>query len=209
MKQQLLFIHGGMTFNSEKAYLKFLKTRPVTLENAPRWGTEYLNEMLGRQCQIIRPRMPLQDNASYCDWKIAFERYIPLLKPNAMLLGVSLGGVFLAKYLSEHRFPKKLRAVYLVAPPFDDTHSIPEDELYGGFVLKKDLSLLEKNAPNLSLHFSVDDKVVPPYHAMQYAKHLTHAKFFIYSGKHGHFMVTRFPELARLIKADLRQRRAV
>ena len=65
--------------------------------------------------------MPLQDNAKYEEWKILFERYIPHLKDNVILMGNSLGGIFLAKYLSENKFPKKILSTYLTCPPFDNT----------------------------------------------------------------------------------------
>lgn len=205
MKQQLLIVHGGMTFKTRKDYLKYLRNWPVSLEERQHWNRANLDKALGPKFQIIRPRMPLSDNAKYRDWEITFERYIPLLKRDAILIGVSLGGIFLAQYLSEHRFPKKLRAVYLVCPPFDNTHSIASDKLYGGFVLKSDLSLLERNAKKLTLMFSHDDPSVPPYHAKQYAKRLPHAKVVMYRNKHGHFRVSTFLEIVRMLKVDVKE----
>ena len=40
-------------------------------------------------------------------------------------------------------------STYLICPPFDDT--VPGEDLVGGFKLKSDLSLLEKNSKNLYL----------------------------------------------------------
>jgi predicted alpha/beta hydrolase family esterase len=205
--QQLLLIHGGMTFKNRKDYVKYLRTRPVSLEDRQHWSRANLDKALGPKFRAIRPRMPLQDNARYEEWEIAFERYIPLLKHGVILIGTSLGGTFLAKYLSEHRFPKKLRALYLVCPPFDNTHSIASDKLYGGFVLKKNLSLLEKNVKKLTLMFSHDDPSVPPYHAKRFAKALPHAKVIMYRNKRGHFRVSTFPEIVKMLKVDMRQSR--
>src|SRR3989304_5256105 len=120
-KTQVLIIHGGMTFKNKKDYLKYLKTRPISIEKRKNWATDYLDKELGKNFQTIRPRMPLQDNASYEEWKIYFQRYFPYLKNNIILIGCSLGGIFLTKYLSEHKFPKKILAAFLVCPPFDDT----------------------------------------------------------------------------------------
>jgi predicted alpha/beta hydrolase family esterase len=106
-KTQVFMVHGGMTFKNHKDYLHFLKTREVSIEEKRRWNGEYLQKKLGRNFAIIRPRMPLSDNAKYEDWKIYFERFIPLLNDNVIFIGSSLGGIFLAKYLSEHKFPKK------------------------------------------------------------------------------------------------------
>lgn len=182
--------------------MHYLKTRKITAEKKESWfGGDYLEKMLGSKFQIIRPRMPLSDSAQYSDWKIHFERYIPLFKNNLILIGNSLGGIFLAKYLSENKFPKKILSVYLVCPPFDN--SLTGEDLVGGFKLKSDLSLLEKSTKNLYLMFSKDDDVIPVSHAKKYENKLANAKIYIYKSKNGHFRVSRFPEIIKLIKKDI------
>jgi len=198
-----LFIHGGNNFKNQKDYLRFLKTRPVSIEKRMRWSEDYLDKRLGRDFEIIRPVMPLKENAKYVDWKIHFERFIPFLRDNIVLIGTSLGGIFLAKYLSENRIPKKILSVYLICPPFDDT--LPEEDLVGGFKLKSDLSLIEKNAKNLYLLFSRDDTVVPVSHAPKYAARLKKANITIYASKNGHFKVSEFPEIVKMIRDDVKQ----
>jgi predicted alpha/beta hydrolase family esterase len=116
---QVFFIHGGMTFKNRNDYLKFLKTREVYLEKKSYWSVGYLRDKLGKNFQVINPRMPLQDNAKYLDWKITFESYFSKFEKNIILIGSSLGGIFLAKYLSENKFPKKILSVYIICPPFD------------------------------------------------------------------------------------------
>ena len=148
--------------------------------------------------------MPLQDNARYNDWKIYFERHIPHLRNNVILIGGSLGGIFLAKYLSEHKFPKKILSTYLICPPFDNT--LDEEDLVGGFKLKSNLSLIEKNSKNLYLLFSKDDDVVPVSHAKKYEKKLNNAKVIVYKSKNGHFKISKFPEIVRMIKNDVKMR---
>ncbi|MBD3208278.1 MAG: hypothetical protein GF370_02410, partial [Candidatus Nealsonbacteria bacterium] len=120
-KIQIFIVHGGYTFKNREDYLNFLKNRKISIKKKRNWTDDYLGENLGNNFEIIRPRMPLQDNAKYSDWKIHFERHIPYFKNNIILIGNSLGGIFLAKYLSENRFPKKILSIYLVCPPFDDT----------------------------------------------------------------------------------------
>ncbi len=168
-----------------------------------RWGGEYLDEKLGKNFEIIRPRMPLQDNARYEDWKIHFERYIPFLRDGVILIGNSLGGIFLAKYLSENRFPKRIASLFLVCPPFDDT--LTEEDLCGGFNLKSDLSLMEKNAEHIHLLFSKDDTTVPVSHAEKYEAKLKHAKVHIYKSKNGHFQISTFPEIVKMIRHAVQQ----
>jgi len=197
-KTQILIIHGGMTFKNKRDYLHYLKNRKVSLQKRINWAGEYLEKQLSKKFQIIRPRMPLQDNAYYRDWKIHFEKHIPLLKNSVILIGSSLGGIFLAKYLSEHKFPKKISAVFLICPPFDDT--VIGEDLVNGFKLKSNLSLLEKNTKNLYLMFSKDDDCVPVSHAEKYGKKLKNANIIIYKNKNGHFDVPTFPEIIKLIK---------
>jgi hypothetical protein len=201
-KTQILYIHGGMTFKNQKDYLNYLKNRPISIENKLRWSQEYLDKELGKNFEIIRPRMPLQENAKYEDWKIFFERHIPLLKDNIILIGGSLGGIFLAKYLSENKFPLKILHTYLVCPPFDDT-CFTED-LVGGFKLKSDISLLEKNSKNLTLLFSKDDDDVPVAHAEKYRSKLKDAKIIIFKSKNGHFKISKFPEIVKMIRGDMK-----
>ncbi|MFA6445989.1 MAG: hypothetical protein WCW14_01935 [Candidatus Paceibacterota bacterium] len=197
-KTQILMIHGGETFKNKKDYLNYLKNRPVSLENKPRWAQEYFTKEMGKKFQIIRPRMPLQENARYSDWKLYFERFLPLLSKDFILMGNSLGGFFLAKYLSENKLPKKALSTYLVCAPFDNTHS--DEDLAGGFKLKSDLSLIEKNTKKFTMLFSVDDECVPVYHAEQYRKKIPNAKIIIYKSKNGHFNVSTFPEIVKMIK---------
>lgn len=199
-KKQIILIHGGATFKNRKDYLNFLKTRTISLEKKVRWHESYLDKKLGKQFDIIRPQMPLPDNAKYEDWKIHFERYLPYLKNNVILIGSSLGGIFLAKYLSENKFPKKIMAAYLVCTPFDN--SIGEEDLVGGFKLKSDLSKIEKNCKNIKLFFSQDDPVVPLTHAEKFRKKLKIAKIIVYKSKNGHFKISSFPEIIRIIKED-------
>lgn len=202
-KTQVFIIHGGMTFNNQKDYLHYLKTKTVSIEENISWRDEYLKKALGNRFKIIKPRMPLSDNAKYEDWKIYFERFFPQLEDNIILIGVSLGGIFLAKYLSENKFPKKILSTYLVCPPFDG--SLPTETLAGGFKLKSDLGLFEKNSKNIHLLFSKDDDVVPVVHAEKYRKKLKKANVVIYKSKNGHFLLEKFPEIVRMIKNDLKR----
>jgi len=201
-KVQILMIHGGMTFKNKRDYLRYLKTRDISIKKKVSWYDDYLDKALGKNFEIIRPRMPLQDNVKYLEWKIFFERYIPYLRNNAILIGTSLGGIFLAKYLSENKFPKKILSTYLICPPFDNTTK--GEDLVGGFKLKRDLSLLEQNSKNLYLMFSKDDDSVPVSHAEKYGKRLNKAKIVIYKSKNGHFQISKFSEIVRMIKSDVK-----
>jgi uncharacterized protein len=199
-KPQIFFIHGGMTFKNRTDYINYLKNRSGSLENKKYWIHDVAEKM--KNVQVINPLMPLKENAKYADWKIYFERFIPELNDGVILMGSSLGGIFLAKYLSENKFPKKIRSTYLICPPYDDT--LPEEDLVGGFKLKPDLSMLEKNTEKLYLMFSRNDDVVPVTHADKYMRKLKNAELIIYADKNGHFKISEFPEIIKLLKKDIR-----
>ena len=200
MKTQIFFVHGGMTFKNQEDYLDFLKNRKISIEEKIRWSKNYLKNSLGEKFQIIKPRMPLQDNAKYEEWKIYFERHFEQLENNIILIGESLGGIFLAKYLSENKFPKKIKSVYLVAPPFDG--DLVGEDLVGGFELGEDLSIIMENCKNINLLFSKDDDCVPISHAEKYKEKLLNANIIIYDSKNGHFGISEFPEIIKMIKKD-------
>ncbi len=198
-KTQILFIHGGMAFDNRRQYLDYLKKRPISIKKKNKWSGDFLDKGLGKKFEIIRPQMPLRENANYQDWAIHFERFFPFLRSDVILVGNSMGGIFLAQYLSEHKFPKKLLSVYLLGTPFFNKRA-PH-----GFRLKSDLSLLEKNTKNLYLLFSAQDDVVPVEHAEKYRAKLKKAKIIIYKNIKGHFQVAKFPEIVKLIKSDVKK----
>jgi predicted alpha/beta hydrolase family esterase len=196
---QVVFIDGGMTFSSREDYLDFLKNREVSLEGEKTWNEgSYLEESL--ENEVVRVDMPCRDNARYEEWRITFENYIPLLSDQVILIGLSLGGTFLAKYLSENQFPKEIVSAYLIGTPYDD--DLVGEELAGGFTVNSDLSLLEENCNKLTLMFSEDDDVVPVRHADKFRRKLSDAEIITYESKEGHFQVTEFPELIEKIGED-------
>ncbi|HUD04257.1 MAG TPA: alpha/beta hydrolase [Candidatus Paceibacterota bacterium] len=203
MKQQVLVIHGGDAFNTYKEYLAELKTEKINLDLIPYKGwKDTLGEKLGKSFQVITPRMPSKDNAKYNEWKIWFEKYIPFLKQNMILVGHSLGGIFLAKYLSENRFPKKIKATFLVAAPYfsigdrySERRDTPKD-----WILPKSLLKFEKQGGKIFLYQSKGDTLVLFNDVKKYERELPSAHPKIFSNK-GHFILEKFPEIVREIKS--------
>lgn len=205
-KTDILYIHGGTTFKNRSDYLEYLsKYKSVYMEDNVRWSGKYLTDKLGRGFRIVRPMMPLKDNARYEDWKVYFERHLPLLNKNYILIGLSLGGIFLSKYLSENKLKTKAKSVYMIAPPFDNT--VFSEDLVGGFKLKSDLSLINKNAEKVVLMFSKNDDSIPVSHAEKYRKKLPEADIRIYKDKNGHFQIKTFPEIIRMLRDGSNNRR--
>lgn len=197
MKKQVLFIHGGSTFNTYKDYLFFLKNLKINLDKyrKTKWS-DSLRKELGGRFDILLPKMPSPINAKYNEWKILFKRMAPLLENNVILIGHSLGAIFLAKYLSENNFPKKILATLLVSAPHDDEDT---EESLGNFVLPKNLNKLNKQGGKIFLYQSKDDLVVPYSHLERYKKALPNAIIREFK-KRGHFDQPKFPELIKDIK---------
>lgn len=193
-KQQVVVIHGGTTFVNEDEFLSFLKTKEVTLEKLLKndWKA-VLQEKLGDDYQVILPKMPNAQNAKYIEWETWFERIISLLNDNMILVGHSLGAVFLAKYLSKNVYSgsKKIRAVFLLAAPYGD---LPTGEYLEHFVITNDLKLFEKQAGKIFLYQSKDDPVVPYAQVEKYVAQLPHATLRVFEDRL-HFNQEELPEL--------------
>ncbi|MCC6643623.1 alpha/beta hydrolase [Candidatus Peregrinibacteria bacterium] len=196
MKQQIFVIHGGNASNSYAEYLKYLKTKKVDLKwlAAKDWKTE-LGKNLGQRFQVYNPQMPNKQNAKYLEWKIYFEKFIPLMSDQIILIGHSLGGIFLAKYLSEKKFPKKILATFLIAAPFNT----PTKHPLADFNLLNDLSKLAIQGGQIYFYHSEDDRVVPFSNLKHYKKLLPSAMIRTFK-KRGHFNESNFPELTKDLK---------
>ena len=192
MKKQIVVIHGGDSFRTHGAYISFLKNRRIDprryLAGRRDWK-KGLGATLGKGYEVILPDMPNKLNAKYAEWKIWFEKFIPHLKSGVILIGHSLGALFLAKYLSENDFPKTIRATMLVAPPWSE----------GDFRLKKNLRGLEERGGQIFLYQSKDDRVAPFVNFRKYRKALKAATPRIFERK-GHFNQENFSGLVNDIK---------
>ena len=198
MEQQVVIIHGGTAFNTYKNYISFLKNREITLDRLrlQRDWKDTLSEKLGKNFDVLSPRMPNGTNARYKEWKIWFERIIPFFKQNVIFLGHSLGGIFLAKYLSENTFPVKIKATILVAAPFDDEDS---GESLSDFKLPPSLKKFSEQGGEIYLIQSKDDSVVRFGELEKYKQALPEAKTMAFKDRE-HFNQEFFPEIIKLIR---------
>ncbi len=197
MKKQILFIHGGSTFNTDKEYLLHLKNLEIDLDRFRKEGwKDSLRKELGEDYDILLSKMPNPSNAQYKEWEIIFKKTLKLLENNVVLIGHSLGAIFLAKYLSENKSSKKILATFLISSPYNDKGV--EGSL-DGFVLPKNLNKLNKQGGKFFLYHSQDDSVVPYVHLEGYKKALPNAIIRTFEDR-GHFNQSEFPELIKDIK---------
>ncbi|MDO8452210.1 MAG: alpha/beta hydrolase [bacterium] len=196
MSTQVVVINGGNAFITYEEYLSSLKGKELNFERLKqkRWR-ETLGERLRDGFEVVALEMPNRANAKYLEWKIWFEKLIPFLKDGTVFVGHSLGGIFLAKYFSENTFPKKVRATFLVAAPYDEEGA----EYLGDFILPGSLDGLRERGGSIFLYHSEDDPLVPFGSLEKYRRMLPNGTVRIFKDK-GHFMSPEFPELAEDIK---------
>ncbi len=204
--KQLVFIHGGEAFSDPADYEVHLQGQKVSLEQKEkkRWHhVPALQNALSNDWQVIRPDMPCDSNAKYNHWKIWFEKYTPFMQDDVVLVGHSLGAMFLARYLSENLFPFKIAKLFLMAGEFTRRADKVPGEEDGEFFYThlNNFKQLDQVAQKLYLVHSKDDFVVPFENQKKFAEQLPSAQLITFTDK-GHFLMEQFPEIIELIQSQ-------
>lgn len=203
MKQQVLMIGGGNTFASYTDFWKYLEDRPMSVERMkPRanWKNTF-QEKLGDDFEVLTVPMPNRDNADYSEWSVTFQKVLEVVDDNPILIGHSLGGLFLSKYLNLF-MDKPIKATILLAAPFNDESK----ESLGGWGFNDedevvwDFSMIAKQAGELWLVHSEDDPIVPFGELAKWKAKLPDAKIYDVGQSYGHFNTPEFPELVHLVR---------
>lgn len=196
--KQVIIIHGATTFADYDQYLDYLAERPLRVERLtykPMWK-ERLQENLGGSYQVLLPSMPNKTNARYNEWCIFFKNLTQLLTDDCILIGHSMGAVFLAKYLSETQLPIHIQATILVATP----HSDESSEHLGDFKLDTISELFRAQAGQVTVFNGLDDPVISMKDIERYQRDLPDAEHVTLSAP-DHFVRPDFPEIIECIKA--------
>jgi predicted alpha/beta hydrolase family esterase len=202
MKKQVVYIHGGDSFSEHEDFLQDLRTK--TIRSLPgtesnKFWTETLQEDLGEDFELFKLAMPNKQNAQYEEWKIWFERHFEYSRDGVIFVGWSLGGMFLAKYLSEEIFPVQIKSLYMLGAPCGVCVDESGNDC-GSFQFAPEiLQNITKNVQNINVWHSKDDFVVPYEHALDYKKHIEKATLATFEDKN-HFLLAGFPELITDIK---------
>ena len=197
--QQIIVIHGGTTFKDYDSYLQSLSQKKLDINRfiyTPK-RKEKLQDVLGNEYQVLLPSMPNSTNARYSEWKIWFEHISSLFAHDCIIIGHSLGGIFLAKYLSENTLPVKIKATILVAAPYDDESA----EDLSDFKIETLSDQLTEQAGRLVFINGLDDPVVPATEMKKYQRRLPNAEFIVLPAP-DHFVREKFPELIYLLKSS-------
>jgi len=147
------------------------------------------------------PVMPNKQNARYVEWKLWFERYLDIVPEGVILIGHSLGGMFLAKYLSEEVVKKSIKALFLLAAPGGDFTAPKTDGDCLDFRFSaKQAENISKQVPIIEVWHSLDDVVVSPKELEWYRDNVPGAQICLFSDKN-HFLGPVLPELTAAIRA--------
>jgi uncharacterized protein len=181
MKKQILFIHcAGTQGDGQGSY----------------YLANHLQDALRGDHDVFCPIMPDSDSPQYLSWRDKLEKQLKALQGEVMLVGHSLGGSVLLKYLSEEQYRLTVTGLFLAAAPY---WGIDEDWQNDEYVLKKHFSSELVRIPRIYLYHSRDDDVVPFKHLQHYAQNIPHAA--IRELDHcGHYFRSGLPELINDIR---------
>ena len=182
--QNILIIHGGKSFLDNETYLNYLQNLKIkSLDDFKMvdWK-DNLSDNLGDRYDVISPSMPCKMNSKYNEWKIYFEKILTIINGDLILIGHSLGALFLLKYISENGCPMLCKSIVLVACPFNS--EINEYKLNGFDI--KDFTKLNQVANQIHFVFSSDDQVVTIENMYKFKNKRPTANYTLIEGA-GHF----------------------
>lgn len=155
--QQILFVQGG----GENVH-----------DDWDNLLVDSLRRELGREYEILYPRMPHEEDPKYASWKKVLDKELSSLQRGAVLVGHSVGATILLNVLAHDSRPRDIGAIISIAAPFiGDGGWSTDDEPFPPELGER----LPKDAP---IHFfqGLEDEVVPPSHVDLYARAIPRAR---------------------------------
>ncbi len=193
MIEQLWIIWWWEVFESQEDYHTFLKNNDRDLMKPPKTWKSRLAKSVDGMVQVVQPNMPCAMNAEYTARKIRFERYLQHVWESISLVGRSLWGTFLLKYLSEEDISASVKQVHLVAPLLEEEKGSPWK--YGGFLPNQQkLSVISTKVSEIYLYHSKDDDIVNYKQSVKLTTLLPGVVFEEFQSR-WHFLQPAFPEL--------------
>ena len=128
-----------------------------------------LRDALGPSYEVRYPRMPLEEGAQYSDWTARIAAALPPRGDKVVLVGHSVGGSVLPRYLCEKPVEASVTGLFVIAAPFwgaDDFWDWDEARL------PADAAERLAGVPRIFLYHSRDDEVVPFSHLALYSARL-------------------------------------
>lgn len=151
----VLFIHGG----GEGAHAADAKLAAS------------LQEKLGPTYRVHCPPMPNENAPEYAAWQVQIRDELNALTGAVVLVGHSLGGSILLKYLAEERITTPIAGLFLVAVPYWGAVDWEVEE----YMLSETFAAHLPASLPIALYHSRDDEIVPFDHMARYAAQLPQA----------------------------------
>src|SRR5215467_5116116 len=179
MRKQVLFIQGAGNKHEPFGSGKLIA---------------YLQEQLGSDYKVLAPDMPDPNHPRYLAWRGKIEQELGKLDADVLLIGHSLGGSMLLKYLAEGTYQRPIAGMFLVAVPdfgkqdWELEYAVPDD-------FASHLPPIRQ----LFLYHSRSDEEVPFSSLLRYQEKLPQATVRVLDGKE-HSFTEGLPLLAQDIK---------
>lgn len=200
-KKQIIFIRGGETFKNKEDFYEYLENKEIDLVDTWKSWRDWLSRELFESFDFFTPDMPCKQNSDYKAWKIWFEKYLNLIPGDEIILiGYSLGGTFLLKYLSENKINKKIIQLNLVSScVFDNFDESATKERLDTFNLNLEtISDISSLCNDIHLYHSKDDTCVSFKNFEFLREKLPNATSHEFNDRN-HFFQPTFPEILEVI----------
>lgn len=196
MSKKIFIIWGWVESSNFENFEDYLIQEDFNpYEERIKWWKDNLLTDLWNGFEVIRIPMPNSHFAEYKYWKIMFEKALPYFWEKNILIGHSLGGTFLVKYLNENTL-ENITQIHLVAPASQDT---PNEKLWS-FLFERELNEFKKYEDITEFYFSKDDNIVPFYEYNYFSFVLPNAKYNIFEDKWHFIFEEHFERLVENIK---------
>jgi predicted alpha/beta hydrolase family esterase len=133
-----------------------------------------LRELLGVGFEVRYPVMPNEGQANCTEWSRQIAQEVSQMRDAPVLVGHSVGGSILMKWLAETKLGKPIAAICLIAAPFWGGEGW-RYEGYQELELPEDLAARLRPGSRVLLFQCRDDEIVPFGHLALYARLLPEA----------------------------------
>jgi hypothetical protein len=160
--------------------------------DADRLLADSLQRSLGADYDVQYPRMPDEENIPLASWEDEIAARLAAADGPVALVGHSMGGSALLKYLCGRRPVPRLAGLFVIAAPYFGTK---EGWQWSDALLPEDAAAKLDGSWPLILYHSRDDEVVPFAHLALHAAQLPRAIVRTFDGR-GHQFGNDLSEVA-------------
>jgi predicted alpha/beta hydrolase family esterase len=154
MKKEIFFIHSAGPQHEQAGSTGLIR---------------YLKESLDSNYVLHHPSMPDPENPRYQEWKMTLQATLPVGGNKVAIIGHSLGGSVIVKYLSEGLCQVPVAGLFLVGAPYWGLRGWTMEE----FMYGPDFASRLPDIERVFIYHSRNDQWVPFSHAEAYTKKLT------------------------------------